>query len=189
MSWYHEFLNLNYPEQKQSKTPKKCKQKPPVQGQLKLNVDGAFMPNETEGGVGGILRNDQGLSVAAFTKHISGISLAKQVELEAIRTGPQWLQKYGFPNCIIETDCQVAVAELQIQEYLSLEHSNIIDDIHQLLANLNTVSISFAPRTANAVAHRLASEAFESVGFVHWMDVIPVMLRDALQLDCEHITQ
>lgn len=61
-----------------------------------------------------------------------------------------------------------------------MEHSNIINDIHKLLANLNTVSISFAPRTAFAVADRLASEAFESVGFVHWMDVIPVMLRDTL---------
>lgn len=55
-----------------------------MQGQLKLNVDGAFMPNETEEGVGGILRTEQGLAIAAFTKHISGISSAKQVELEAI---------------------------------------------------------------------------------------------------------
>ncbi|KAL6177048.1 hypothetical protein ACLB2K_053680 [Fragaria x ananassa] len=139
----------------------------PAIGQLKLNVDAAFMPNETEG-VGGILRNGQGIAVATFTKHISGITSAKQAELEAIRVGLSWLQAYNFVNCILETDCQVVVNEIQLQDYLPLEFSNIINDIHGLLEGLEDVHV-YTPRTANAIAHRLVSAAFESVAYVHWM--------------------
>ncbi|KAL6130521.1 hypothetical protein ACLB2K_068900 [Fragaria x ananassa] len=189
MSWYHEFTTINYPQQKPSKTSQRVKWFPPAVDHLKLNVDGAFMPNETEGGVGGILRDNQGIVVAAFTKHISGINSANQAELEAIRAGLIWLKTYNFHNCILETDCQVAVNEVQLQDYISLEYGNIIDDIHELLEGFDDVYISFAPRTAKAAAHRLASDAFESVGYVQWMDAIPYMLRDTLKHDCNNILQ
>ncbi|KAL6129176.1 hypothetical protein ACLB2K_072529 [Fragaria x ananassa] len=180
---------LQVTKQKPSKTSQRVKWFPPAVDHLKLHVDDAFMPNETEDGVGGTLLDNQGIGVAAFTKHISGINSAKQAELEAIRAGLIWLKTYNFHNCILETDCQVVVNEVQLHDYIYLEYGNIINDIHGLLEGFEDVYISFAPRTANAVAHRLASDAFESVGYVQWMDVIPYMLRDTLKHDCNNILQ
>lgn len=89
-------------------------------------------------------------------------------------------------NCEFQTDCKVAVAELQLQDHLQLVFGNLIEDIQQLYMQMHHVSITFAPRTTNKVAHRLASFAFDSTNQVEWVDSVPFFLRDVLYLDYIH---
>ncbi|KAL6228156.1 hypothetical protein ACLB2K_002110 [Fragaria x ananassa] len=51
----------------------------------KLNVDGAFLPSLTQGGVEGILRDCNGSFIAAYNKPVHYVASAQHVELMAIR--------------------------------------------------------------------------------------------------------
>ncbi|KAL6217158.1 hypothetical protein ACLB2K_010375 [Fragaria x ananassa] len=67
-----------------------------------------------------------------------------------------------------------------MEDYHNLEHGYLIDGIRLLLQIKQNVSIAYGPRTANAVAHRLASEAYESDNKLEWTDAVPFMLKDGL---------
>ena len=56
MAWYDEFISSHFPSRlKLSKTARSWE--PPPIDHLKLNVDGAFFPSLSHGGVGGVIRN------------------------------------------------------------------------------------------------------------------------------------
>ncbi|XP_062005868.1 uncharacterized protein LOC133723047 [Rosa rugosa] len=86
LSWLEEFQKARAPTSQKLKQPR-CFWKPPVYGSLKLNVDASFLPNQTTGGVGGVLRNDTGQVLAAFAGPIMHAASPKQSELYAIRAG------------------------------------------------------------------------------------------------------
>ncbi|KAL6184175.1 hypothetical protein ACLB2K_045579 [Fragaria x ananassa] len=104
---------------------------PPTQG-IKLNVDGAYLPNESEGGVEGILRNTQGHALAAFANHVSFVNSAKHIELLAIKAALEWLSQQGYKEGHIETDCKVVVLDLRVANFSDMEYANLIDDIHRI---------------------------------------------------------
>lgn len=161
MTWYLEFRQANaFPlsEVKQSmqmeKPPSNC---------VKLNVDEAFLPNLTIEGIGGILRNHNGMFLSAFANHINYAIFVKHVELLTIKEGLRILQQNNISNCIVETNCFVAVNDIHTQDYQILEFGKVLDDIVQMLQQGSGISIAFVPRTANVVAHRLVAEAFQSI--------------------------
>ncbi|KAL6204942.1 hypothetical protein ACLB2K_022208 [Fragaria x ananassa] len=111
----------------------------------------------------------------------------KQVELEAIKNALQWLLKLQHQHVEIQSDCQLAVSDIQASDYMELEFGNILHDIHHYITVLQNVSITFAPRTTNVVAHRLASIAFERDVQLEWLDSILISIRDVLNFDCKHL--
>ncbi|KAL6190175.1 hypothetical protein ACLB2K_036573 [Fragaria x ananassa] len=86
MAWYHEFVEATEPLVPKKNQQTRPRWSPPAVGVLKLNVDGAFLHNNTDGGIGGILRNSHDHAIAAFAYHLTNVTSPKQVELEAIRT-------------------------------------------------------------------------------------------------------
>lgn len=78
------------------------------------------------------------------------------------------------------------LCDIHASDYLSLEFGNILYDIHRYLTRLHNVSVKFAPQTTNAVAHRLASIAFDLDTQLEWLNSITFSLRDALSFDCKH---
>ncbi|KAL6199424.1 hypothetical protein ACLB2K_029208 [Fragaria x ananassa] len=85
MAWYHEFMEPTKPLVPKKNQQTRPRWSPPAVGVLKLNVDGAFLHNNTDGGIGGILRNSHGHAIAAFAYHLTNVTSLKQVELEAIQ--------------------------------------------------------------------------------------------------------
>lgn len=68
LSWLEEFRKARQAEAKRKKRAK-ASWKPVLNGFLKLNVDGSFLPQITHGGTGGVLRNNTGQFQAAFAVH------------------------------------------------------------------------------------------------------------------------
>ncbi|XP_024172054.1 uncharacterized protein LOC112178075 [Rosa chinensis] len=128
---------------------------------LKLNVDGAFIPQASQGAIGGVLRSSNGSFVAAFMQHVQHVNSAKQVELLAIREGLHFLKQLGVQQVVMESDCLLAVQDIASTEVDLSDMSNLVHDIQQEVNDMQGVQITFAPRVCNAVAHRLASLAFE----------------------------
>ncbi|XP_062018262.1 uncharacterized protein LOC133734664 [Rosa rugosa] len=135
---------------------------PPKPQKLKINVDGAFLPSKNIGGIGGVIRRDNGAFVAGFSHSLQFVSSPKQVESLAIRSGVDLLRQLRLQEVCIESDCQVAIQEVGADDFELSENANILADIRNSSKHVKDLSFMFTPRTANMVAHRLAAFAYES---------------------------
>ncbi|KAK8474679.1 hypothetical protein V6N11_013257 [Hibiscus sabdariffa] len=84
---------------------------PPPSGTLQLNVDGAIMRNWWLGGVGGLLRNNEGKCLLSFSRHVGQVP-PLLAEILAIKFGLElfftsvWRKE---DNLIVESDSLKAV--------------------------------------------------------------------------------
>ncbi|XP_061994725.1 uncharacterized protein LOC133712604 [Rosa rugosa] len=187
MTWLDEYKQARTsPIAPQPKT--KASWQPAQHGEVKINVDGAFLPTLTQGGLGGVIRDYKGQFVASFAHPIQFVSSAKQVELLAIRAGLDLIQHLQLTHATIETDCLAAVQEITHEGVALFQFGSIVDDICTALHNLPQVRITFAPRTCNQVAHRLANLGFESDRKQAWYSQAPNCIRDVLHHDCNLLT-
>ncbi|XP_024178139.1 uncharacterized protein LOC112184080 [Rosa chinensis] len=178
-------------QKSRSKTPTtnrsmRAKWKPPTSG-FKLNVDAAFLPNQTTGGIGGVLRDSTGQFRAAFFQPEMFVASPKQCELLAIRASLDLLSSCGIHDVSVESDCMEAVSEANCRNYDLLANGGIVDDIHAVWSKLQGVTISHTPQTCNAVAHRLAALGFENPIGAVWFDQAPSSIHDILQHDCAQL--
>ncbi|KAK8590030.1 hypothetical protein V6N12_024414 [Hibiscus sabdariffa] len=85
--------------------------KPPPAGWLKFNVDGAARGDGLLGGIGGILKNEFGVSLLSFSSRV-GVSLPVLPEVLVIFYCI-WLflksEFYGRYNLVVASDCKVAI--------------------------------------------------------------------------------
>ncbi|XP_024156261.1 uncharacterized protein LOC112164272 [Rosa chinensis] len=182
MAWYEEYLQANTPINTPTSGSKKVSKRwqAPTGETLKLNVDGAFLPNVPFGGTCGVLRNAQGRFLAAFSRWMNFVSSPLHAELLALKTGIELLQAIDVTNVVIESDCLMAV---QAVNSLSCDLSSLralVADIKGLLDGYADMCIIFAPRQANVIAHRLASLSFESDVHLEWFVNAPELILDAL---------
>ncbi|XP_024195781.1 uncharacterized protein LOC112198926 [Rosa chinensis] len=112
-TWYAQFLQVQkiQPQNNAAKLGKNWT--PPSSHQLKISVDGAFLPSNDIGGIGGVIRRSDGSFLATFLKCVQHVSSPKQVELLAIREGIEFLQQRGLQDACLESDCQVAIQEIE----------------------------------------------------------------------------
>lgn len=82
----HEFQKF-HPLTIKKKSKKLVRWCCPPSGRLKINVDGSFIHQMAKGGVGVVIRDDNGKCVAAFARSLPHSFSALQTEVEACRAG------------------------------------------------------------------------------------------------------
>ncbi|KAM5552963.1 hypothetical protein ABKV19_025282 [Rosa sericea] len=154
-----------------------------MRGRLKLNTDGAFLSDTGQGGVGAVIRNEDGLCLAAIARPFSHVRSAFQMELEALRVGIMLLVNQGSAAVDIESDCAMAVTALQGDFEDLSEVGCIVEDCKAFMRAIPSITLCSIYREANDVAHRLAHLA--SVGYLDatWLEEAPVIIQDALYED------
>ncbi|XP_062007030.1 uncharacterized protein LOC133724342 [Rosa rugosa] len=186
-TWHGNYLSAQKVQLQDSVVKPNKHWAPPSQNRVKINVDGAFLPSQNIGGMGGVIRREDGSFVACFAKPVNFSSSPKQVELLAIKFGIDLLQQLNLQYVLVESDCQVAIKEVYSDDFDLSEDANILEDIQQGKNVVQAVGFIFAPRTANTVAHKLAVVALESNTDKVWIDQAPVHILDALYFDCNHL--
>ncbi|XP_024171637.1 uncharacterized protein LOC112177585 [Rosa chinensis] len=180
LSWLAEFQKSSAtPPTPRSYTPPTWE--PAKTAEFKHNIDGAFMPHMTKGGIGGLLRTSSGKVAAAFHFVSPFISSAYHVELLAILAGLELIKQHDYRYVFIETDCQVAVHDIYFCSSIRTVYESIIDDIQDTLKEMQHVQICYVPRTCNRAAHCLASIGFESDQSMFWYDSTPDCIEDLVQ--------
>ncbi|XP_062028850.1 uncharacterized protein LOC133744829 [Rosa rugosa] len=172
MTWYESFLLNRYPNgRKQKGRAHQFWKAPQAVGY---------------GTVGGVIRNDQGGFVAAIAHQVSHVTAALHIELVAIRAGMDLCQAMMVDKVIIESDCLVAIQAITSEVPDMSVYSPLIEDIKVGARVFQDISFVHAPRSANCVAHRLASHAFENEGSFEWFAQAPELILDAIMYDCNH---
>ncbi|XP_024159338.1 uncharacterized protein LOC112166687 [Rosa chinensis] len=161
--------------------------KPAAQGSLTLNVDAAFLPEQHQGGIGGVLRDCQGRFIATFARPIPYTASPKQCEMLAIREGLDMLLSLQQKNVVLQSDSAEAITEIQSHDHSWLANGGLIDDIKQVWHQLEGIQLLHTPRSCNGVAHRLAVIGFEAVHASVWLYQALACLLDVLQHDCNKL--
>ncbi|KAL6223362.1 hypothetical protein ACLB2K_006749 [Fragaria x ananassa] len=186
MLWYEEYLKA---QSVSSSITAPTRQKlgkqwqPPSGSIVKLNVNGSFLPDVTQGGFGGVLRDSQSRFLAGFVHRMEHVSLSLHYELEAIRYGVDFLQAMHIADAVVESDCLVAVTTLNSPEDDLSPLNVLILEIKETLAANRGFSLHFAPTQTNSIAHKLANYGFESNIHLEWISHAPDFILDALMYD------
>ncbi|KAK4733524.1 hypothetical protein R3W88_007785 [Solanum pinnatisectum] len=83
----------------------------PPEGVLKLNIDGSFEQNTTNGGTGGVIRDHFGKWITGFTCKIKAQN-AHHAEILALLHGLNLATRLNLAHLQVETDSQVLLNNL-----------------------------------------------------------------------------
>jgi len=139
---------------------------------LKVNSD-ASLKNCGTWGLGAIIRNENGLSMAAATWNLDGFDDVATTEAAAILHTMKLARDCGFRNMIFESDSEVVVRLLQREDrnhrsYLGL----MVREMLCLRNDFDSCCFSFSHRSTNGLTHSLAQLAHSAPNKV-WIEDVP----------------
>ena len=156
---------------------------PPSDQLYKVNVDVAVFKARNESGVGAIVRDANGLVVAALSKKIHAPLGPLEVEAKAFELGLEFAKDVGLQEFILEGDSLNVVRALQGLSFPPVSVMPIIYGIQSSTHDVRKVLFSHVCRNGNKHAHMLAKHAICIGDFVVWMDENPYFLEQALHHD------
>jgi hypothetical protein len=106
-----ELMNM-IPPKDQAVQRVEVKWKPPLEGWIKINSDGSLKGSLGHGAGAAVLRNNEGVVVAAQAKWYGPITDALEAEVMAARDGLLLAKKLVISDVVLETDCSVLVKAL-----------------------------------------------------------------------------
>lgn len=127
--------------------------RPPI---CKLKFDGSYNPQQQTAGIGGIIRNDKGQLVVAYSDSIVASS-AIEAELKALYQGLQLCQKEAIDQIIIEGDALDIIKPLQGFHNISWQFMFVWKRILCVLKTNFCWRISFYKRTGNQIVDLLSN--------------------------------
>ena len=124
-----------------------------------MNFDGAVFSQDGLAGIGFIIRNEQGLVMAALSQQISLLILVEMVEVVAAHRALVFAKELGFDEVIVEGDFASTITSINggHMDHLALGH--ILLDIKCLFPSSSYISVKHINREGNCVAHKLARQA------------------------------
>lgn len=170
MQQHVEFRNLDKPPQTEQQGQRQSTWSRPMNGMLKLNVDGGFSKEKRQGSWGYVIRYNEGEVIQAGKGKILHVLDAWHTELMACINGVKAAQSMGIHNFILETDALLTKQALQGGGFRLSLLGGLIHELKELLTEeFSAIQISHVPRRCNKVAHelaRLGSYCQEDVVFV-----------------------
>lgn len=155
----------------------------PPEGWIKVNVDGSFVTETGNAGVGVVARNALGQVVFTAWKVLFRCADAAEAEawpcVEGIRFASQW----AFGPVIVESDCARIVHALQ-RDMDRSDIGFIVSEAKELTKLLVEWKVVLVKRECNAVANSLARLARRNAHTAVWLGQAPVCALDLLAADC-----
>ena len=156
---------------------------PPPPGWLKINFDGATFKDRKLAGLGGVIRNDNGLIMAAFTQTIPLPTSVEMVEVLAARNALVLAQDLNLTQVQLKGDSEIITNALSSSGRDSSSYGHILKDIKLLSLAFQCLSFSHTHRQGNKLAHYLARSAYNFSPFQVWMEEIPLVCESVYSFD------
>ncbi|KAF7821353.1 reverse transcriptase [Senna tora] len=154
----------------------------PTMGTVKLNTDAGTLA-EGGGVLGGLLRDGNGVCVAAFTERVDMSHNATVLEAKAIRRGMEVAVGLGFERVVCESDAKVVLDFLMNMDAPLCQLRTTCQQIVDLKSSFSIIEFSWVPRCCNKASHFLVSFAKNYVQDNLWIDQLPSFLSDVLRFD------
>ena len=156
---------------------------PPDPPRFKMNVDGAVFKDQRATGFRMVLRDSQGLVLAAMSKRIPATLAALEAEAKSMETVIHFVWEMGFREVFFETNsCTLK----NILTGISVALASIETITESILAQVDRfrfVSFTHVKRDGNRPSHILAQFAKQVGDFVVWLEETPNLIEDACSQD------
>jgi ribonuclease HI len=156
--------------------------KPPADGHVKANVDGAVSKNNSKGSAAVVIRNREGHYLGSSAIVLSGVINPPTLQALACREALSLAEDLGLPRVCIASDCKQVVDD--IAEDSGGRYASIIKEIKVYRSEFEKVIVVHEGRKSNTEAHNLARFALSlDLGRHLWLLapydplVIPVLLN------------
>ncbi|KAH7842800.1 hypothetical protein Vadar_009395 [Vaccinium darrowii] len=153
--------------------------KSPPPGMVKINFDGAFVPNLKVGGVGVVARADDGSFL--FARSCGGLKARSAIVMEglALRVGVLLAKDQGIRRVVFEGDAKGLIDMLNGKPAGCEDIQLLVMDILQLCSSFfDAFSFVFVGRVCNVVAHELARKGCSLGSCSTWLVIPPLWLWD-----------
>ncbi|CAN1137711.1 Putative ribonuclease H protein At1g65750 [Linum perenne] len=128
---------------------------PPPDDWVSINTDGSVIQPNSRAAAGGLIRNDQGSFVHAFTANLGNCSITR-AEICAIVQGMKLAWELGIRKLLIQSDSKAAIAIL-LREDTDHQHAILALEFQELKSRSWDISITHVFREANCGADYLAN--------------------------------
>jgi len=149
----------------------------------KVNVDAAFVLADRSGATGAILKDNQGVFVAASSSFIPHVPSAVVAEALAMLHGLRFANDLGYSRIQAESDNLEVIQLCLGEERIWNEATAVYAEIISTAGSIGNVSFSHCRREANEVANDIARVCFSSQNSCTWDDEPPRFLLDKLLND------
>ncbi|CAN1852510.1 Putative ribonuclease H protein At1g65750 [Linum perenne] len=156
--------------------------RPAEEGWFSLNSDGSLHKNPISSAAGGVIRDDNGNFIAAFSANLGACSIMRS-ELRAIVEGMKLAWTKGIRRLRIQTDSKAAVAMLSQPYNGNNQHASLIAQFYDLSSRDWQVSIHHIYREANYAADHLANLGHSLDLGIHVFEFPVVSLQYWLRFD------
>ena len=158
----------------------------PSQGWWKLNINGSYCGNTGLAGCGGVVRDDAGRWVIAFSRSI-GRTNSFATELWSLREGLLLCNNLNINALEVELDAKSIVDALGNPSCGNIVISPLLDDCKLLISRIPQVCIKHCFRQANRCADSLARMSYCLDADFSTFDSPPVDLVDVVEDDLNGI--
>ena len=146
------------------------KWRPPIAPCVKANFDGAIFSQDGLAGTNVIIRNEQGLVMAALSQQIPSPTSVEMVEVLAARQALVFAKELGFDRMVLEGDSKTVIKAI-LGDYMDCSYmGHVLQDIKMLSSSFSFISVKHIHREGNCVAHKLARRAIRNP-FLVWMEI------------------
>ncbi|CAN1353255.1 Putative ribonuclease H protein At1g65750 [Linum perenne] len=156
--------------------------RPAGEGCFTLNSDGSLYTNPNRAAAGGVIRDDNGRFVSAFSMNLGSCSIMR-AELRSIIEGTKRAWNIGIRNLRTQSDSAAAVRMLTTPGLSGNQHDSLIQQFVELSSRNWRISIQHIYREANFAADFLANLGHSLDLGIHFFDSPDVALQYWLRFD------
>ena len=146
---------------------------PPDLGVYRLNFDGAIFEGSARVGLGVVVRDVEGMIIAAMCQNIQLPSLVDLVEALATRRAILFAQELCLAHVVVEGDSLKVITAINNPQKNRTQWGHVVEDIKKASSWFQTCSFCHLYREGNSLAHSLAKRAVLSADLDVWLEELP----------------
>lgn len=132
-----------------------------MNGKLIVYTDGGARGNPGPAGIGAVIKNPQGLTIATFKRAI-GEATNNVAEYRALLLGLSEAARLGAAEVAVHMDSELVVRQMLGRYKIKEPALKVLaGDVLQLVKRFSQVSFTHVPREQNRDADRLVNEAID----------------------------
>jgi ribonuclease HI len=180
---YVEMLELHVlspnPSTRRDTIPSSTRWSPPPEGTVLINVDAALFTTSRRMGIGVVIRDHNGVCLAACSELRDEVTAPELAEALAIRHAVSLAGEEGFDKVMVVSDCLSLVQRLNSSELDRSIVGVVTQEINFLRSSFSSFTVNHVRRQCNESAHILARLAEQFISSV-FRNCVPDCIRQTL---------